>query len=193
MVGVCACVYTHTCTSKTFGLGVVCYMSMHCSAIWLSKIYLIYLFLATSGLLCCVRALSSCSARAFLVGGAWALGCQGFGSCGTWAYWPCGMSWNLPGPGIEPVFSALAWGFLLVFHFLLSVLMSPFDSNVSPLSNTDLYMPSSKHIGCPVIISKGDKWCFTQKSRPKFERNQRESFWPWKSVRVLTIEFWWYC
>ena len=73
------------------------------------------------GLHCWVWAFSSCSARGsnfggFSCWGARALGCQGFGSCGTWAYWPCGMSWNLPGPGIKPVLSALAWGFLTTGH-----------------------------------------------------------------------------
>ena len=59
--------------------------------------------------------LSSCSA--------WALGPAGFSSCGTWAL-ECRLSscgaraqlfrgtWDLPGPGIEPVSSALAGGFL---------------------------------------------------------------------------------
>ena len=36
---------------------------------------------------------------------------QGLSSCGAWAWLPCGM-WNLPGPEIKPVFSALAGGFL---------------------------------------------------------------------------------
>ena len=31
----------------------------------------------------------------------------GLGSCGSWAYLPQG-TWDLPGPGIEPVSSALA-------------------------------------------------------------------------------------
>ena len=35
----------------------------------------------------------------------------GFSSCCSWALLLCGM-WDLPGPGIEPVFPALAGGFL---------------------------------------------------------------------------------
>ena len=38
------------------------------------------------------------------------LGCVGFSSCGTQAYLPRGM-WNLPGPGIQPVSSALTGWF----------------------------------------------------------------------------------
>ena len=43
----------------------------------------------------------------------WSTGSRhaGFSSCGTWAQLLCGM-WDLPGPGIEPVFPALAGGFL---------------------------------------------------------------------------------
>ena len=36
---------------------------------------------------------------------------RGLSSCGTWAWLLQGV-WNLPGPGIEPAFSALACGFL---------------------------------------------------------------------------------
>ena len=35
----------------------------------------------------------------------------GLSSCGAWASLLCGM-WDLPGSGIEPVFSGLAGGFL---------------------------------------------------------------------------------
>ena len=49
---------------------------------------------------------------------AWALGTQaavvvarGLSSCGAWAYLLRG-TWDLPGPGLEPVSAALAGGFL---------------------------------------------------------------------------------
>ena len=48
------------------------------------------------------RGLSSC--------GSWALELR-LRSCGTWALLLCDM-WDLPGPGLEPVFPALAGGFL---------------------------------------------------------------------------------
>ena len=35
----------------------------------------------------------------------------GLSSCGTWAQLPYGM-WDLPGPGVKPVFPALQGGFL---------------------------------------------------------------------------------
>ena len=38
--------------------------------------------------------------------GAWALGHEGFSSCGTWALVCCSMC-DLPGPGIKPMFPAL--------------------------------------------------------------------------------------
>ena len=36
---------------------------------------------------------------------------HGLGSCSTWAELPL-STWNLPGPGIESVFQAMAGGFL---------------------------------------------------------------------------------
>ena len=61
-------------------------------------------------------AFSSCGTGASHCGGfsccgAWALGSSGFRGCGTWAWLPRSMS-DLPGPGIEPVSSVLAGGFL---------------------------------------------------------------------------------
>ena len=56
----------------------------------------VYSLLAMLGLHCCR---------------AWGLGCAGFSSCSTRAYLPHSM-WDLLGPGIEPVSSALAGGFL---------------------------------------------------------------------------------
>ena len=38
-------------------------------------------------------------------------GCLGTSNCDSQAQLPCNM-WNLPGPGIEPVYPALAGGFL---------------------------------------------------------------------------------
>ena len=97
----------------------------------------IYLSLAALGLHCCSRAFSSCGERgATLRCSAWASHCGGFSlfrctgsrrasfsSCGSWALErrlsSCsaraqllrGM-WDLPRPGLEPVFPALAGGFL---------------------------------------------------------------------------------
>ena len=48
------------------------------------------------------RRLSSCGSQA--------LECR-LSSCGTWAYLLCGM-WDLPGPGLEPMYPALAGRFL---------------------------------------------------------------------------------
>ena len=45
--------------------------------------------------------------------GTQALECAGFISGDTQAQLPCG-TWNLPGQGIEPVFPALAGGFLTI-------------------------------------------------------------------------------
>ena len=76
------------------------------------------------GLCCCVRAFLSCREwGASHCGGlscwrAWAPGCRGFSSCGSWAleHWlnNCGAGtwllrnmWDLPGPGIKPMFPAL--------------------------------------------------------------------------------------
>ena len=55
---------------------------------------------------------SCCKARAL---GAWASvdAAHGVSSCGAQAQLLCGM-WDLPGPGIEPVFPALAGRFLTI-------------------------------------------------------------------------------
>ena len=82
-------------------------------------------FLALLGLHCCAQAFSSCSKWELLSHGsawasdfgrfscfrAWALGCLGFSSCGTWVWLPCRM-WNLTGTRIRLVSPALAGGFL---------------------------------------------------------------------------------
>ena len=83
----------------------------------------IYLFLAELGLCCCTglslvavsRGYSSCAARASPCGDfsccrAWALGAQA-SVVVVWASLLHGM-WDPPGPGIEPMFPALASGFL---------------------------------------------------------------------------------
>ena len=76
------------------------------------------------GLHCCTWAFSRCSEQGLLSScgmgashrggfsccGAWALEC-GLSNCGTWAWLPHG-TWKLPGPGIEPMFPALAGRFL---------------------------------------------------------------------------------
>ena len=65
-------------------------------------------FVAVHGLLIAVA--SRCRARAL---GAWAsvvVAC-GLSSCGTQAWLLCG-TWDLPGPGLEPMSPALAGGFL---------------------------------------------------------------------------------
>ena len=65
------------------------------------------LFIVVHGLLIAV---ACCGARAL---GMWAsvVVVHGLSSCGARALLLCGM-WDLPGPGIEPVFPALAGGFL---------------------------------------------------------------------------------
>ena len=91
--------------------------------------------MAALGLCCCAQASSSCGAWAshcggFSCGGARALGTQasvvaahGLSSCGSQALElrlsSCGTrvyllrgTWDLPGPGLEPVSAALAGGFL---------------------------------------------------------------------------------
>ena len=75
-----------------------------------------YLFVAMLCLCCCAQAFSSCRTRASHCGGfsccrALALGYRGFSSCGVRALLPCGR-WNLPRPGIKPVFPALDGWFL---------------------------------------------------------------------------------
>ena len=71
-----------------------------------------------------MQAFSSCDEWRRLSGcGVWASHCGGFSCCGAqaleyrlsrcgaWVYLPLGM-WNLPGPGIEPMSTALAGRFL---------------------------------------------------------------------------------
>ena len=70
-----------------------------------------YLFVAMLCLCCCAQAFSSCRTRASHCGGFFCcrvldLGYRGFSSCGVRALLPCGR-WNLPRPGIKPVFPAL--------------------------------------------------------------------------------------
>ena len=86
----------------------------------------IHLFLAALDLHCCTWAFSSCSeqalpsscgartshCRSFSCYGAWALECRP-SSCGSWAQLLCSR-WEPPGPGIEPLSSALAGGFLTI-------------------------------------------------------------------------------
>ena len=85
--------------------------------------FFLYIFLAALDPRCCAQAfsscgkwlLSSCSAQAshcsgFSCCGARALDSLGFSSCGAWAQ-PLHSTWDLPGPGIEPVSPALAGGF----------------------------------------------------------------------------------
>ena len=105
---------------------------------FIKKFYLFIstLYLIALGLHCCLVFFSSCSEQGLLsscgaqvspCGGfsycwSWAVGHEGFSSCGSWALeyrlnscgeWTlllCSM-WNLPGPEIEPVSTALAGGF----------------------------------------------------------------------------------
>ena len=83
----------------------------------------IYLFLAVLGLRFCARAFSSCGKQGPLfitVRGPLTivpslvvehkLQTRRLSSCGSWAQLLCGM-WDLPRPGLEPVFPALAGRF----------------------------------------------------------------------------------
>ena len=77
------------------------------------SLFIQYYFLAVLCLCCSMRAFSSCGAwtsHVLASLAAQALGCAGFSSCAARAWLPCG-TWNLPGPEIKPVFSALAGGF----------------------------------------------------------------------------------
>ena len=76
-----------------------------------------FFFLATLGLHCCSEAFSGCNEQELLCScGAKAFHCSDFSccgsrltawrSCGTRAQIPCGM-WNLPRPGIKPLFPAM--------------------------------------------------------------------------------------
>ena len=82
----------------------------------------IYLFLAVLGLCCCAWAFFSCGEQGLLL--LQSMGCRhvGFGSCGlravehrlssgSQAQLLCG-TWDLPGPGLEPVSPVFAGGFL---------------------------------------------------------------------------------
>ena len=108
--------------------------------------------MAALGLHCCARAFSSCGEQGLLfvavrglpLSGAWALGVRasvvaacGLSSCGSRALEHrlsicgaralllCGL-WDLPGPGLEPVYPALAGGF--------STTAPPGKPNSTPLS-----------------------------------------------------------
>ena len=83
-----------------------------------------YLFLATLGHHCCMRAFSSCRKQGLLpvVVCSFSLWCllllwnmgsraHGLCSCGAWAYLLCGI-WDLSRPGIKPMSPTLAGGFL---------------------------------------------------------------------------------
>ena len=97
--------------------------------------FFFFFLLAVLGLPCCVGATLRCGARASHCGGfscciAWALGtgasvvvARRLSSCGSWALErrlsSCGArasllrgTWDLPGPGMEPVSPVLAGGFL---------------------------------------------------------------------------------
>ena len=76
----------------------------------------IYLFLFVLGLRFCAKAFSSCGKRGPLTVAAspaveHRLQTRMLSSCGSWAQPLRGM-WDLPGPGHEPMFPALAGGFL---------------------------------------------------------------------------------
>ena len=88
------------------------------------KILFIYLFLLVLGLSCCTRAFSGCceqgspflrclafSLRWLLLFQSVGSRCVGVNRCSTRTELLWGM-WDLPGPGMEPVSSALAGGFL---------------------------------------------------------------------------------
>ena len=78
--------------------------------------YLIYLFMAVLGLRFCARAFSSCGERRGPLTIAASLVVEHrlqmhrLSNCGSRAQLLRGM-WDLPGPGLEPVFSALAGRF----------------------------------------------------------------------------------
>ena len=69
--------------------------------------------------------------------GSWALECR-LSSCGSWASLLRGM-WDLPGPGLEPVFPALAG------RFLNTVPPGKPSSNVLSLANGSLFIQLLKH------------------------------------------------
>ena len=86
------------------------------------KFLFIHLFLAVLGLHCCVLTFSSCRKQGLLSScDAQASHCNAFSYCGAWAVehglqlwykaWLPHSMWDLPRPGIEPEFPALAGGF----------------------------------------------------------------------------------
>ena len=77
---------------------------------------------------CSVRA-SHCSN--FSCCGAWALGLEGFSSCGAGPQLPRGM-WGLPGPGIETMSPALAGRFLSTREVLSAGICKGFPSGICP-------------------------------------------------------------
>ena len=117
-------------------------------------------------------------------GGAWALGCSGFGSWGAWALLLHGI-WDLPGPGIEPVSPALQGRFstmatreapghslLILQHSLLglglplsSQYLAPSLRSSAPVSqnSSPRTQPSQKFLCCISYISSafGGIWNFS--------------------------------
>ena len=90
---------------------------------FLNKFIYLFVYLAALGLRCCARAFSSCGERGPLLIAVRVpltvatslvvehrLQTRRLSSCGSWAQLLRGM-WDLPGPGIEPVFPALAGRF----------------------------------------------------------------------------------
>ena len=158
---------------------------MEGSPVFFFFFFFIYLFLAALGLHCCAQAFSSCGeqgllfivVRRLLIAvaccgaralGAWAsvvvthgLGSCGaralerkLSSCGTQAFLLRGM-WDLPGPGIEPVFPALAGGFLTT--------APPRKSEGSPvLLDGSISLPCLAHCTNPQAISSVLAACFNQ-------------------------------
>ena len=89
-----------------------------CLFLFLKKIF-IHLFLAALGLRYFVRAFSSCgeqgllfiAVHGLLIVGASLVAEHRLSSCGTWV-WLLRSMWDLPRPGIEPMFPVLAGRFL---------------------------------------------------------------------------------
>ena len=67
-------------------------------------------------------------------------------SCGTRAWWPCGM-WDLPGPGIEPLSSALQGRFVITSP----TWGSPYSLLLNPTS-LGVFNSSILHPLCSVIL-----------------------------------------
>ena len=122
--------FCHTALQKDCNISTV-YSCQPCMKEFLF-LFFYFLLLAVLGLHCCPCAFSSCGEKgATLCCGARAYHCSGFSCCGAWALGArasvvvaCGLSscgaraqllhstWDLPGPGIEPMSPALAGGFL---------------------------------------------------------------------------------